>query len=141
MTFYDMDYNNNTHYRQDYAIRLTDHFVSGLSFPTSTLSSISSSTDVILSSLSPTLYKDNDNSKLLWMLSQYNLFEMTTVSSNQGHLALIIGCGKFILHIELLLWIIFIVVTVTLLIVILVLIGVISYFLSKTYQNQDCGQR
>ena len=63
VTFYDMD-ENNTYYRQDYATRLTDQSVSGLSFST-TISSVSSSTNVILSSPSPTLYTDSDNSKLL----------------------------------------------------------------------------
>ena len=64
MIFYDIN-ENNTYYRQDYATRLTDQFVSGLSFSTTISSSVSSSTDVILSSPSPTLYTDSDNSKLL----------------------------------------------------------------------------
>ena len=63
VTFYDTN-ENNTYYRQDYATRLTDQFVSGLSFTTSIISSVSSSTDVILSSPSPTLYTDSNNSKL-----------------------------------------------------------------------------
>ena len=55
---------------------------------------------------------------------QYNLFEMTTVPSHQGHLPLVISCGKFILYIEILLWFVFIVVTVTM-VIIIVLIAVI----------------
>ena len=50
---------------------------------------------------------------------------MTTVSSHQGNLPLVIGYGKFMLYIELLLWIVFIVVTVTT--VILVLIAAIIF--------------
>ena len=48
---------------------------------------------------------------------------MTTVSSDQRNLPLVIGYGKFMLCIKLLLWIVFIVVTVTM--VILVVIAVI----------------
>ena len=102
-----MDYKNSTYYRTDYATRLTDQHVSGLSFSTSTISSVPSSTNVILSSpSSTTLYTDNDNSKLLYLLVQYYLFELTIVSSNQQHLPklqVIISSGKFILSIELLL--------------------------------------
>ena len=65
VTFYDMDENNSTYYRNDFATRLTNQSVPGLSFTTSTSLSVSSSTDVILSSSSPTPYTDNDDSKLL----------------------------------------------------------------------------
>ena len=60
-----MDYNN-VPYTTEYAVKLINQSVTGLSFPTSTISSVPSSNDVISSSPpSTTLYTDSDNSKLL----------------------------------------------------------------------------
>ena len=78
VTFYDMDYNN-VPYTTEYAVKLTNQSVTGLSPPlTPTLTTISSVavintlssiTNVILSSPSPTtLCTDCDNSKLLLIL-------------------------------------------------------------------------
>ena len=80
VTFYDMDYNN-VPYTTEYAVKLTNQLVDGLSPPlTPTLTTtssvaviitLSSITDVISSSLSPTtLCIDCDNSKLL-LISSY----------------------------------------------------------------------
>ena len=78
VTFYDMDYNN-VPYTTEYAVKLTNQSVTGLSPPLtptlSTLSSVavintlSSITNVISSSPSPsTLCTNYDNSKLLLIL-------------------------------------------------------------------------
>ena len=70
VTFYDMDYNN-VPYTTEYAVKLTNQLVTGLSPPlTPTLTTISSITIIITSSsLSPTtLCTDCDNSKLLLIL-------------------------------------------------------------------------
>ena len=78
VTFYDMDYNN-VPYTTEYAVKLTNQSVTGLSPPlTPTLTTISSVTvintlssitNVILSSSSPTtLCTDCYNSKLLLIL-------------------------------------------------------------------------
>ena len=78
VTFYDMDYNN-VPYATEYAVKLTNQSVTGLSPPlTPTLTTISSVavintlssiTNVISSSPSPTtLCTDCDNSKLLLIL-------------------------------------------------------------------------
>ena len=80
VSFYDMDYNN-VPYTTEYAVKLTNQSVTGLSPPhTSTLTTISSVTviitlssitNVISSSPSPTtLCTDCDNSKLLLILQQ-----------------------------------------------------------------------
>ena len=78
VTFYDMDYNN-VPYTTEYAVKLTNQSVTGLSPPlTPTLTTtsnvtviitLSSITNVISSSLSlSTLCTDCDNSKLLLIL-------------------------------------------------------------------------
>ena len=78
VTFYDMDYNN-VPYTTEYAVKLTNQSVTGLSPPlTLTLTTtssvtviitLSSITNVISSSPSPTtLCTDCDNSKLLLIL-------------------------------------------------------------------------
>ena len=76
VTFYDMDYNN-APYTTEYAVKLTNQSVTGLSpiFTLTTTSSVtiintlSSITNVISSSPSPTtLCTDCDNSKLLLIL-------------------------------------------------------------------------
>ena len=75
---------------------------------------------------------------------QCSLFEMTTVSNNQGPLSVIIGVsGKFILYIQFLLWFVFIVVTVTLVIIVLtvmiVIIGIVclKHTKIKTVQKSN----
>ena len=70
VTFYDMDYNN-VPYTTEYAVKLTNQSVTGLSPPlTPTLTTISSVAVIItLSNPSPTtLCTDCDNSKLLLIL-------------------------------------------------------------------------
>ena len=74
VTFYDMDYNN-VPYTTEYAVKLTNVSVTGISFTsptphTSNPISVSSSTDVTSSSSSSTtLCTDCDNSKLVLILS------------------------------------------------------------------------
>ena len=71
VTFYDMDYNN-VPYTTEYAVKLTNQLVTGLSPITPTLTNISSIT-IIITSSSPsptTLCTDYDNSKLL-LISSY----------------------------------------------------------------------
>ena len=69
VTFYDMDYNN-VPYTTEYAVKLTNQLVTGLSpIPTlTTASSVSfdTSVDVTSSSPPPTLCKECNNSKLLY---------------------------------------------------------------------------
>ena len=70
VTFYDMDYNN-VPYTTEYAVKLTNQLVTGLSPPlTPTLTTISIVTIIITSSsTSPTtICTDCDNSKLLLIL-------------------------------------------------------------------------
>ena len=80
VTFYDMDYNN-VPYTTEYAVKLTNQLVTGLSstttipFPTFISSVFFSSTNVISLSSSPTLY--TDNSKLLYYYNYYiNLYTL-----------------------------------------------------------------
>ena len=74
VTFYDMDYNN-VPYTTEYAVKLTNQSVTGLSPITtitivSTLNVLLSSTNIISSSSpSPTLH--TDNSKLLYYYNHY----------------------------------------------------------------------
>ena len=75
VTFYDMDYNN-VPYTTEYAVKLTNQLVTGLS-PTTTTITIVSTLNVLLSSIniisssspSPTLH--TNNSKLLYYYNHY----------------------------------------------------------------------
>ena len=77
VTFYDMDYNN-APYTTEYAVKLTNQSVTGLSSSFTTIATVStsnvfsSSTNIISSSPSPTLHIDN--SKLLYYNYYINLY-------------------------------------------------------------------
>ena len=71
VTFYDMDYNN-VPYTTEYAVKLTNQLVNGLSPILTRTSTPRTSSSMTVNSVSPsptTLCKDCDNSKLLLILS------------------------------------------------------------------------
>ena len=97
VTFYDMDYNN-VPYTTEYAVKLTNQLVTGLS-PISTITSIPSTSSSVTSSfVSPSstiLCTDCDNSKLILILSSQFVYIVRIIVGTDKRDNLIIICKLF----------------------------------------------